>query len=114
MTDSAMFREWTRWLRKNFAGTVPVVVRRVSQSRIPTLCGECEMHWTAKGAPERCEIRIVESQGMTTTRDTLWEEWAHYLRMHTPGVGDCDKHDEIYGAFFNLIKRSWDDGHKES
>ena len=111
MTDRKKFQAWVRWLRRKFRGERPVRVSLVPQSVLPGDCGECRPVEGANGTSY--VVSIVDSMNKTMTRDTLWEEWSHYLRFHLPRCGDAAKHDEVYGAIFNFIKRSWADGDED-
>lgn len=54
-------------------------------------------------------VHISNSLSYDSMVDTLWEEWAHVLRLHHPHVDGSEVHDEIYGAIFNKIKAKFSD-----
>ena len=102
------FRWWVRWLRRHFPAHYPVRVMHVKPSQLAKQYGRCEVEYNGKQI-KRFTIRVVDNLPAVAERDTIWEEWAHCLRMHLLHVGDVEGHDQIYGAIFNAIKQSWDD-----
>lgn len=109
MTDAGKFRNWVRWMRKNFRGEYPVRVYMVPRAQIKEgELGETFLRQSVTG-PERMLVRVSEAENEDLTIDTLIEEWAHYLRFHLPKFGDPENHDPIYGAIFNEIKSKWYD-----
>lgn len=110
MRNRSEFCRWVRQLRREFPGLYPVRVMLVPGGRIPGAWGDCVVTLDGDGMPERFLIRVADNQSEQQTRETLWEEWAHYLRLHLPMVGKAACHDELYGVIFNLIKRRHHDG----
>lgn len=81
MTDRQAFAACVAWLRKHFPGHRPVRVYLSPRSRvIDRAHGECT--WSVD--ERRCVIHVADDQNYEQTIDTLWEEWAHYLRDHLP------------------------------
>lgn len=104
MTDLRKFERWKKWLRRRWAGTLPVRVMLVPAARLPDDCGICEERLNAQGKRTGFIIHVADSLSVDSTFDTLIEEWAHYLRFQVPNPLD-DEHDAIFGAIFNEIKR---------
>jgi hypothetical protein len=111
MTDRKAFHRWLRWLRKNFPLLYPCRVLLVDHGRVPGGGqGHCCVIYEDDGCPPtRFVIHIDRSLNWRETQATLWEEWAHALRMHLLHVGDVSEHDDLYGTIFNWIKREWTD-----
>lgn len=105
MTDRQAFAACVAWLRKHFPGHRPVRVYLSPRSRvIDRAHGECA--WSVD--ERRCVIHVADDQNYEQTIDTLWEEWAHYLRDHLPPMNGHDSdHDELYGCIRARIQRAW-------
>src|SRR5688572_31686073 len=104
MTDRKKFRQCCAWLRKGFRLSYPATVRLVPKSTLPAnTMGVCHAYEDDDDRPCRFEIKIDDSLNESETLETLWEEWAHALRLHANHAGDSENHDAVYGAWFNLI-----------
>lgn len=108
MTDRKQFRKWVRELRKLWPLTYPVQVFLVHPSH-PCLEGNYG-HTYAFGdeTPEKFRIYVTNHINLSSTADTLAEEWAHCLRFHM-WKNNGKAHDAIYSAIFGEIKRTWMD-----
>lgn len=121
MTDRKLFRRWVARLRREFPGRYPVRVLLVPSHQLTRdhgreMCGDCCFDDGGpagsgdEGDPAagRCTIRIAQSMNATTTRDTLIEEWAHYLQWHLlPRACREPEHGPVYAAIYSLILSSF-------
>lgn len=109
------FHDTCRWLRKHFPGEHPVMVRRLSSDRMPKdtdgrpLDGSTQMFANKDGSIHSFRIYIKKGMSHGDTITALWEEWAHYHRLHSPNVAGSEGHDEVFGSWYNRIKCKWDE-----
>jgi hypothetical protein len=76
----------------------------------PDHMGMCYAHFDEANNPCAFAIHVSRSLDWQAAQSTLFEEWAHALRMHCK-AGDVEKHDDVFGAWFNTIRRTWHGEH---